>query len=118
LSQLKAIDGGKKVANPSGIWPTEFRVLVKPKTLEERIGSIIIPEPTRERDQYAQTEGTLVAVSPLAFSYVEEWPSGYQPPKVGDQVMFAKYSGGTDITGKDGQTYRLINDRDVTAVIA
>jgi chaperonin GroES len=113
---LKAIDGGKKVANPSGIWPTEFKVLVKPKTLEERVGSIIIPESTRERDQYAQMEGTLVAVSPLAFNYADDGAIAFVPPKVGDHVLFAKYAG-ADVTGKDGETYRVVNDRDIAAVI-
>jgi co-chaperonin GroES (HSP10) len=54
--------------NTSGVLPTEFKVLIEEKKVEERIGSIILPDQVKERDQYAQTEGVLVAVSPLAFT--------------------------------------------------
>lgn len=102
--------------NPSGIMPTEYRVLVRPKVTDEKTkGGIIIPEQTKERDDFAQIEGELVAVSPFAFSYADEWPEG-RKPQVGDRVFYAKYAG-TTVKGRDGADYRVINDRDVWAVI-
>lgn len=104
-------------SNPSGIFPTEFKVVVKPVEVKEKTaGGIIVPEESRERMQYAAQEGVLVAVSPLAFSY-EKWPEGYEPPQIGSRVLFAKYAG-AKVKGRDGVDYRLINDRDVAAVLA
>lgn len=104
--------------NESGILPTEYKVLVKPKPAENKIGSIIVPDETKDRNQFAQTEGELVAISPLAFTYANEaeW-AGAPKPKPGDRVLYAKYAG-TTVKGKDGADYRLVNDKDVAAVLA
>ena len=111
-AKLRVIEG-----NPSGINPTEFKVVIRPIEIKEKTaGGIIIPEESREREQYAAQEGELVAVSPLAFSY-EKWPDGYSPPNVGDRVLFAKYAG-TKQKGKDGVDYRIVNDRDIAAVLS
>lgn len=100
-----------------GIHPTEYKVLIRPKAVEEKTkGGIIMPDATKERDQYAQIEGVLVAVSPLAFTYDDKWPEGYALPKIGDRVLYAKYAG-TDVEGSDGVKYRLVNDRDIGAVL-
>jgi chaperonin GroES len=104
--------------NDSGIYPTEYKVLLRPKTVEEKTkGGIIIPEETKDREQFAQMEGELIAVSPLAFSY-DDWKDHTNSrPKPGDRVLFAKYSG-AKVTGKDGKEYRLANDKDVAAVLS
>jgi chaperonin GroES len=102
--------------NPSGIWPTEYKVLIRPKLLDEKTkGGIIIPENTKEREEHAQIEGVLVAVSPFAFTYEEGWPDDAKP-QPGDRVFFAKYAG-TRVKGRDGEIYAVVNDRDVWAVI-
>jgi co-chaperonin GroES (HSP10) len=100
--------------NLSGIWPTEFNVLVLQKKTEDKIGSIYLPDVSREREQYAEMEGTLIAVSPLAFTF-ERWPEGARKPQPGDKVIIAKYSG-TRVVGKDGQTYLLTKDKDLSAI--
>jgi chaperonin GroES len=103
--------------HPSGILPTEFKVLIEPETVEEKTkGGIILPDETKERDQFAQMKGTLVAVSPLAFTYAD-WASEDDKPKPGDKVLFAKYAG-AKVTGMDGREYRLANDKDVAAVLS
>jgi chaperonin GroES len=100
----------------SGIRPSEFKVLIKPKTVEEKTkGGIILPDEHKDREQFAQMEGELIAVSPLAFSYAD-WPEGADKPKPGDRVLFAKFSG-AKVTGMDGVEYRLTNDKDVAAVL-
>jgi len=104
------------MTNPSGILPTEYKVLIAPKAIDEKTkGGIIIPDQTKERDQFAQMEGELIAVSPLAFTY-DDW-KGHLPPKPGDRVLFAKYAG-ANVKGRDGKDYRLCNDKDVAAVLA
>lgn len=109
----------KSKANLSGIEPVEFKVLVRPV---EDDGAITLkggfklykPDETKERDQHAAMEGTLVAVSPFAFTY-EEWPKDHKPPQPGDRVIFARYAG-INITGNDNRDYRLMNDKDLVAV--
>jgi chaperonin GroES len=102
--------------NPSGINPTEYRVLVRPESVEEKTaGGIIIPDQTKDRDQYAVVKGTLVDVSPVAFSYAD-WPAGSRVPAVGDKVVYEKYAGAL-LKGKDGVEYRVINDKDIHATL-
>lgn len=103
--------------NESGILPTEYKVLILPKEIEAKSkGGIIIPDQVKERDHFAQMEGTLVAVSPLAFSY-DNW-NGYDPPKVGDRVLFAKFAGAVVTSHRDGKDYRIVNDKDIAAVLS
>jgi chaperonin GroES len=104
------------MTNPSGVYPTEYKVLIRPIEVDQKTkGGIIIPDETKERDQFAQMRGVLVAVSPLAFTY-DDWKDA-KPPKVGDEVLFAKYAGAV-VDGKDGKKYRLTNDKDIAAVLA
>ena len=100
--------------NSSGIRPTEFNVLIRQREVEAKIGSIHIPDSTREKEQFAEIEGTLIAVSPLAFTF-ERWPEGSQKPAVGDSVIIAKYSG-VRVRGRDGVTYLLTKDKDIAAI--
>ena len=117
--KAKAVKAAK-VSDPisvSGIYPTEFKVVIKPKEMETvSKGGIIIPMGEAEKLHNAATEGTIIAVSPLAFSY-EKWPAGYAPPKVGDRIVYSKYSG-MKLKGKDGIEYIIANDKDVVAVLA
>lgn len=97
-----------------GIKPTGFNVLVATPAQEGRVGSIIIPDNISDRDRLAQVEGRLVGVSPAAFDFAH-FPAGTKPTE-GDAVMFAKFAG-VVVTGRDGKEYRLLLDKDVTAVI-
>lgn len=104
--------------NLSGILPTEFNVVVRPDPVSETIRTksgieIFKPVDTQEKEKYAAQGGTLIAVSPLAFTY-ERWPDGAQPPQVGDKVIFAKYVG-MRWTGRDGVEYIIMKDKDIVA---
>lgn len=90
-------------------------MLVQPIKVDEKTkGGIILPDEHKDREQFAQMQGTLVAMSPLAFTYENaEW----EKPRPGDRVMFAKFAGAA-VKGKDGADYRIINDKDVSAVLA
>lgn len=104
--------------NESGIHPSEFNILVRPRAVEEKTkGGIILPDETKDREQFAQLEGVLVEASPLAFTYHDGSVSAFNPPKPGDRVLFAKYAG-APVKGKDGVDYRLIKDKDLTAVLS
>ncbi len=106
--------GVVQVSNPSGIRPVEFKVVILPKAVEEKIGSIIVPVEKQERDKYATMEGVIVAVSERSFSEADIW--GSNPPKAGDRVLFAKFAG-LRRQGKDGKDYLVCNDKDVVAVL-
>jgi chaperonin GroES len=107
-----------KATNNSGIHPSEFNVLVRPKPVEEKTkGGIILPDNTKEREQFAQLEGVLIEASPLAFTYHDGTVEAFNPPKAGDRILFAKYAGAL-VTGSDGVDYRIIKDKDLTAVLS
>lgn len=95
------------------IRPVEFKILVRVEEIEQKIGSIIIPDTTRERERIAQESGVIVAMGERACSEPEIW--GGNPPKVGDRVLFSKYAGA--VIKKLGKDYRLIQDKDLGAVI-
>lgn len=107
---------GTVFLNTTGIRPTEFKCLIAPKPVEDKVGSIIIPDATKESEKYAQIEGQIVAMSHLAFTYAtaDEW--GEHKPKPGDRVLYAKYAG-VRVKGKDGKEYVLVNDKDICAVV-
>lgn len=97
--------------NQSKIQPREFKILIKPVTVEEKTSSgIILAAQTQEKEQMAQVRGTLVAVGGNAF---EDWNDA---PELGDTVYIAKYAGYI-VKGEDGEEYRLCNDKDLCATI-
>lgn len=108
--------------NTTGIEPTEFNVLVKLETASAKIGSIHLPDDKTSRDQAMNTVGVLLAISPLAFSY-DTWDGvpDSNKPKVGDRVRIAKGAGEyiTEFKDSEGKPefYRLIKDKDVTAIM-
>lgn len=107
----------REYPNESGILPTEYRVLILPVEVDQKTkGGIFIPDQTRERDEFAQMKGTLVACSPHAFTYAD-WKDDAAKPKPGDSVLFAKYAGAV-VDGKDGKKYRIVNDKDIAAVLS
>ena len=105
--------------NLSGWRPLEHKCLLKPEAVEKVTkGGIILADTTTESEKFKTVRGTIVAVSPFAFSYVddEEWArSGSAKPKPGDTVLYAKFAG-MWIKGDDGEEYLLVNDQDLVAV--
>ena len=102
--------------NTSGINPVEYKILVKPKEVDRTTkGGLILADTTVEKEEFGRQHGTLVAVSPMAFRF-DDWPEDAPTPGVGDVVMFSKYNA-NEIQGNDGQTYWIMNDKAVMAVI-
>jgi len=100
--------------NKSGIQPMDLRVLVRPDKVEDKIGSIFIPDSKKESDQFAQCKATIVAVGENAWEEAASRSAAFRKPMPGDRVLISKY-GGITVTGSDGEDYRLLNDEDVTA---
>ena len=104
--------------NSTGIYPTEFKVLILPDAVEEKKGSIFIPEMVKDTEKYATTQGLLIDVAPAAFKFIDpdEWGDG-KPPQVGQRVIFAKYAGLRVTSKRDGREYLLMADKDIVATI-
>ena len=113
--------------NEAGVVPVETKVVVKLLPVENKVGSLIVPEDVRERQQMAQIDAEIIAVGPMAFSdgldadgNVRYWPAPI--PKPGDRVKISRYSGqsanGESLKAPTGDepVYRIINDKDVAAI--
>lgn len=99
------------MVNESGLRPVEFKVLILPDEVKEKTkGGIILPDMTKERQEMAQVKGTIVGVGADAFA---DWT---EKLVAGDRVYYGKYAGYT-VTGNDGKEYRLVNDKDIVAVL-
>jgi co-chaperonin GroES (HSP10) len=98
--------------NKSGVQPVEFKVLVLPDPVQDKTsGGLFIPDTTKDREKHRTVKATLVAVGGNAF---EGWDAPL--PVVGDRVYLAM-NAGMFVTGFDGLEYRMINDKDIVAVI-
>lgn len=87
------------------IKPLADRVLVQPSAAEEKTaGGIIIPDTAKEKPQ----RGKVVAVG----SGKKDEP---MTVKVGDSVLYGKYSG-TEIT-IDGDDFLIMRESDIFAVL-
>lgn len=95
--------------NSSGIEPLDTKCLVLPDPVEEKIGSIILADQTKEKEAWKRQKCTLVAKGASAFS---DW--GSDKPEAGDRIFVAQYAG-SKIEADDGQTYWVINDEDIVA---
>lgn len=101
--------------NESGIYPIDYKVLVKKDEVEKQTdGGIWIPETTQEREAYQQELGTLIEMGSMAFTRVDIAEQEKLFP--GQRVMISKYAG-SRVRGIDKKFYQLCNDLDVTAII-
>ena len=92
------------------IKPLQDRVLVQRVEKEEKTaGGIIIPDTAKEKP----AEGKIVAAGPGKVS--EDGKLIPLDVKVGDYVLFAKYSG-TEVT-LDGDEYLLMREEEILGVI-
>jgi chaperonin GroES len=90
--------------------PLADRVVVKPlEEAEQMRGGLYIPDTAKEKPQ----QGEVVAVGPGKLS--EEGKRIDPDLKVGDRVLYGKYSG-TEVTLEDSQ-YLILRESDVLAVI-
>ena len=91
--------------------PLHDRVLVESLDSEEKTsGGIIIPDTAKEKPQ----EGKVIAGGPGAKS--EEGKITPMDVKVGDHVLFGKWSG-TEVK-VDGKDYSIMKESDIMGVIA
>ena len=90
--------------------PLDDRVVVKPAEAEEKTkGGIILPDTAKEKP----VEGTIVAAGPGKNSDSGELIK--MTIKVGDKVLYGKYSG-TEVT-IGGEEFLIMRESDIFAII-
>jgi len=90
--------------------PLADRVVVKPSAAEERTkGGIIVPDTAKEKPVW----GELIAVGPGKVS--DEGKLIAPEVKVGDRVLYGKYSG-TEVT-IDGEELLIMRESDLFAIM-
>jgi len=90
--------------------PLHDRIIVKRiEEGEQKVGGIIIPDTAKEKPQ----QGEIIAVGPGRFEKDVRVPMEL---KVGDKVLYGKYSG-TEVT-IDGEQLLILRESDVLAVIS
>jgi len=107
------------MSNKSGITPLGFKVLIRIQEMEEKTeGGIIIPDIIKEKEDAASQVATIVDYGSAAFTIgVGDLPKEWDVvPKVGAKVILNRYAGIT-IEGKDKKEYRLINDKEILAIL-
>lgn len=93
------------------IQPLADRVLLKVLEAESKTkGGIVLPDTAKEKPQ----EGEIIAVGKGRVS--EDGTTNPLEVKVGDKVLFAKYSG-TEVTTKEGEEYLIVKEDDILAII-
>lgn len=95
--------------NAGKVAPLADRVVVKPlEEAETMRGGLYIPDTAKEKPQ----QGEIIAVGPGRYEDGKRVPLEV---KVGDKVLYGKYSG-TEVT-LDGETRLILRESDVLAVI-
>ena len=90
--------------------PLADRVVVKPSAAEEKTkGGIIVPDTAKEKPVW----GTVVAAGPGKVS--DEGKLIAPEVKVGDSVLYGKYSG-TEVT-IDGEELLIMRESDIFAIM-
>jgi chaperonin GroES len=90
--------------------PLADRVVIKPSPAEERTkGGIILPDTAKEKP----VMGEVVAVGPGKVS--DDGKKIAPEVKVGDKVLYGKYSG-TEVT-IDGDEYLIMREADIFAIV-
>ena len=90
--------------------PLADRVVIKAlEETEQMRGGLYIPDTAKEKPQ----QGEIIAVGPGKFEDGKRVP---MEVKVGDKVLYGKYSG-TEVT-IDNQQYLILRESDILAIIS
>lgn len=100
------------VENPSGLDPRGVAVLIQTYEPERKGGMIEIPDMVQTRAAMLENRAVVIAIGPSAW-HDEPAPRA----AVGERVLVTKFAGFMAKGPKDGQMYRLVNDRDIFCAI-
>jgi chaperonin GroES len=117
LVGIKKSEPKKEVTNQKDKLPqpTGWRILVLPFKMNETTkGGVIMNESTLERQQVASQCGNVLAMGSECYKDKERYPTGPWC-KVGDWVVFARYSGSR--INIEGGEVRLLNEDEILATV-
>jgi len=118
-----------KTAARAELIPAGHRVVIRPRPVEEVTkGGIVRPNVVHDLEKKGTTIGTIVAVGFQAWkthcsSAVDESVRGVAWAKVGDEVLYSRYSGSEaaeeirELVDPSAERLIIVNDEDVLAVI-
>lgn len=93
------------------IQPLGDRVVIKPLEAENKTkGGILLPDTAKEKPQ----EGEVIAVG--KGKVLESGSVKALEVKVGDKVLYGKYSG-NEITTKEGDELLIMKEEDILAIV-
>jgi len=95
--------------------PTGYRLLVAVAKIQEKQGSLYLPQQAKADEEVASILGKVIAMGGDAYSDRSRFPNG-EYCKPGDVILMASYSG-RRFKIKDRE-FRIINDDTVMAVVA
>ena len=99
-----------KSATSVKVTPLADRVVVRALDEAEQMrGGLYIPDTAKEKPQ----QGEIIAVGPGRFEKDKRVP---MEVKVGDKVLYGKYSG-TEVT-LDGEQYLILRESDILAIVS
>jgi len=91
--------------------PLADRVIVKPLEADDVTqGGIVLPDTAKEKPQ----EGKIIAVGDG--KVLDDGKVQALTVKVGDRVLYGKYSG-TEISTKEGEDYLIMREDDILAIL-
>ena len=97
--------------NKSGLFPAGRAVLIRPYEMESD-SLIQLPDSVKSKEAMIEQRAIVVAVGFSA------WHDEPQPrAAVGDKVIVSKFAGYMAVGPLDQKQYRLVNDRDIFALI-
>lgn len=98
--------------NNSGLDPRGVAVLVRPLAISPKGGMIELPPDVAARLTTIENQVIVIAIGPSA------WHDESEPrAKIGETVLVTKFAGFMVKGPKDGEAYRLVNDRDIFCAI-
>ncbi len=100
------------MSNVSGLKPLGVAVLLKAYEPERKGSVIVVPDTVQGRLAMVDNRAIVVEIGPSA------WMDEPTPrAAVGDRVLVTKYAGFMAKGPADGETYRIVNDRDIFCAI-
>jgi len=103
--------------NETGIRPVEYKVLVLIDQADEMTrGGLFVPPSSQETQQFKMQKATIIASGDMAFAEIfseEERELAVN----GARVLINSYAGSVIHSGDRRNMYRLLNDKDILAII-
>lgn len=105
--------------NESGVRPLRYGLVVKPKRVEKKVGSIHLPDEQVDKDKWRQSRGEVIAIGDLAFTMGTPGQADHfidrDPPKVGDVVIYREYNG-QKVAEVGEDRYLILQDSEIIGV--